>query len=132
MNSNSTKNEIRKFGIVALLFFGMLAGFALWREKSGLTIFFGVLSCLGMCFLVMPGPFRPIYDGWIKIAHFIGKIITVSILTLSYYMVITPAALLKRAFGGRPLPLKPDPNTDSYWIARKEPSQPKERFYLRY
>ncbi len=132
MNSNSTKREIRKFGIVALLFFGTLAGLALWREKTGFSIFFGVLSFLGMCFLAMPGPFRPIYNGWLKIAHFIGKIITVSILTLSYYIVITPAALLKRVFGGRPLPLKPDPDADSYWVIRKEPVQPKERFYLRY
>lgn len=132
MNSNSTKREIRKFGIVALLFFGALAGLALWRDKTGFTIFFGGLSCLGMCFLALPGPFRPIYNGWLKIAHFIGKIITVFMLTLSYYVVITPAAWLKRAIGGSPLPLKAEPDADSYWIDRKEPSQPKERFYLRY
>jgi hypothetical protein len=43
----------------------------------------------------------------------IGRVITTIILTLSYYLVITPAALIKRVFGGRPLPLKPDKNVFS-------------------
>jgi hypothetical protein len=50
----------------------------------------------------------------------IGRVITTIILTLSYYLVITPAALIKRVFGGRPLPLKPDKNVFSYWASREE------------
>ena len=55
-----------------------------------------------------------------------------SITAAVYYLVITPAALIKRLMGGRPLPLKPDKQTESYWVTRAEPSQPRERFIKRY
>ena len=74
----------------------------------------------------------PLYKGWIKVANFISKIITAVILTLAYFLVITPSGLAKRLFGGRPLPTRPDKNIESYWVPRDEPSQPKERFNKRY
>jgi hypothetical protein len=54
------------------------------------------------------------------------------ILTIFFYFVMTPAALLKRIFGGRPLPVKPDPDAETYWVTRTEPAQPKERFPKRF
>ena len=133
MNSNSTDNrEIRKFGVIALLFFGALSGLGLLTNKPIPTYLFGFLSTLGLGFILIPSLLRPVYTAWLKIAHFIGRIVTVLILTSSYYLVITPSALIKRLFGGRPLPVKPDKNVTSYWVARSEPVQPKERFIKRY
>ena len=133
MNSSLTDGkEIRRFGLIAFLFFGCLCALGLWRQKLIITSLFGVLSFLGLGFLLFPRPLMPIYKGWVKIANFIGKIITTIILTLAYYLVITPSALVKRVFGGRPLPVRPDKNIDSYWVPRDEPSQPKERFIKRY
>lgn len=133
MNSSLTdRKEIRRFGLIALLFFGCLCALGLWRQKLIITSLFGVLSFLGLGFLLFPRPLMPIYKGWIKIANFIGKIINTIILTLAYYLVITPSALVKRVLSGRPLPLRPDENMDSYWVPRDEPSQPKERFIKRY
>jgi hypothetical protein len=73
-----------------------------------------------------------VYSAWLKVGRFVGKIITGAILVLVYYVVMTPAALLKRLFGGRPLPLQPDRKASTYWVARKEPAQPKERFTKRF
>ncbi len=94
--------------------------------------FFGLLATLGLGFILLPGPLRPVHTVWLKIAHTLGRIITTLVLALAYYLVITPSALLKRIFGGRPLPLKPDRNASSYWVTRDEPAQPKERFLRRY
>ena len=133
MNSSSTnKKEIRKFGIIAFLFFGCLCALGLWRQKPVAFYLFGVLSLLGMGFILLPTLLRPVYDAWLRIAHLIGRTVTIVMLTLAYYLVITPSAVAKRIFGGRPLPLKPDPNTPSYWVERAEPAQPKERFHKRY
>lgn len=133
MNSNSTDNrEIRKFGVIALLFFGVLSGLGFLTHKPIPTYLFGFLSTLGLGFILIPSLLRPVYTAWLKIAHFIGRIVTVLMLTLAYYLVITPSALIKRLFGGRPLPVKPDKNVTSYWVARDEPVQPKERFIKRY
>ena len=133
MNSFSIKpKDIRKFGIVAFLFFGTLAALGFWRQKYILADFFGLLSLLGCGFILFPGPLTPVYKGWLKIAHFIGQCLTIVILMLSYYLVITPAALILRLLGKRPLPIKPDPEIQSYWVARPEPTQPKERFIKRF
>jgi len=133
MNSSLIDSkEIQRFGLIAFLFFGCLCALGFWRQKVIITSLFGALSLLGLGFLLFPRPLMPIYKGWLKIANFIGKIITTMILTLAYYLVITPSALVKRVFGGRPLPTRPDKNIDSYWVPRDEPSQPKERFIKRY
>ena len=131
MSSTETK-EIRIFGIVAFVFFGCLCALGFWTKKTLPIYIFGSLSTLGIGFIVLPFHLKPVYAGWLKIAHFLGKIVTTSVLTLAYFLVITPAALIKRLFGGRPLPIRPDKKITSYWIARTEPAQPKERFSKRY
>jgi hypothetical protein len=131
LNSTDTK-QIRKFGLIALIFFGVLCGLGLWMGRLAAIYIFGFLAFLGLGFILIPSPLKPIYVVWLRIANFLGKIITTLVLSLAYYLVITPSGLLKRLFGGRPLPIKPDRDTSSYWIPRTEPAQPKERFLKRY
>ena len=133
MNSNSTDSkEIRKFGIVAFFFFGSLCALGVLYNKFLPIYLFGLLSILGLGFILIPSPLRPVYRVWLKIAYVIGRIITVLILTFAYYLIMTPSAMIKRLFGGRPLPVKPDNKVSSYWVVRIEPAQPKERFLKRY
>ena len=124
--------EIRKFGAIGCVFFGTLFAVAVWRDKTLVAFFFGLLTVLSTGFVLIPVHLKPVYAGWLKIAHFIGSKLTMLILTIMFYFVITPAAVLKRIFGGRPLPVKPDPDADTYWVNRPEPAQPKERFLKRY
>jgi hypothetical protein len=131
LNSTNTR-EIRKFGLIALIFFGCLCGLGIWMNKPLPTYFFGFLSILGAGFILIPRHLTPVYTGWLKIAQFIGRVLTISILCLAYYIVITPTAIIKRFIGGRPLPVKPDKNASSYWVDRTEPAQPRERFIKRY
>jgi len=130
--SSTERNEIRKFGLVALVFFGALFGLAVWRDRTVPTVLFGLLGFLGLLFLALPGPMRPVHAGWLKVAHAIGRTITTIMLTLAYYLVMTPSAWLKRLFGGKPLPGKPDPDATTYWVTRDEPVQPRERFFKRF
>jgi hypothetical protein len=133
MNSPLTdKKQVRRFGLVAFLFFGSLCALAVWKARPLPTYLFGFLWLLGTCFLLFPGRTRPIYAGWLKVAHFIGRALTAIMLTAVYFLVITPAAFLKRLFGGRPLPLRPDKKAATYWVARQEPAQPRDRFLKRF
>jgi len=130
---NSTDNkQIRKFGLIALIFFGCLCAIGIWLEKSLPTYLFGTLSALGLGFILFPHQLRPVFAAWLRIAHFLGRVVTTVILTLAYYLVITPAALIKRIFGGTPFPIKPDKNVSSYWVTRKEAVQSKEQFSKRF
>jgi len=131
LNSTDTK-QIRQFGLIALIFFGCLCALGVWLKKPLPTYLFGTLSALGLGFILFAYQLRPVFVTWLKIAHFLGKVVTTLILTLAYYLVITPAALIKRIFGGRPLPVKPDKNVSSYWVTRKEAAQSKEQFSKRF
>ncbi|MFO7783691.1 MAG: hypothetical protein ACQET7_15080 [Thermodesulfobacteriota bacterium] len=133
MSSSWTEQkDIRKFGLIALVFFGALFSLALWRDKTIPMYLFGVLALLGLGFVVIPGPMRPVHAGWLKAAHAIGRAVTTAVLTLAYYLVITPSALLKRIFGGKPISCRIDRDASSYWVAREEPVQTKERFHKRF
>ena len=131
LNSTDTK-QIRTFGLIALIFFGCLSTLGIWYNKPVPTYLFGTLSTLGLTFILFPHQLKPVFVAWLKIAHFLGRVITTLILTLAYYLVITPAAFIKRLFGGTPLPIKPDKNVSSYWVTRKEAIQSKEQFLKRF
>ena len=129
MSLNSTDvKSIRRFGTIAFVFFGSLCVLGFWSKKPIPSFLFGFLCVLAVGFLLLPGPLKPIYDTWIKISRLLGGVMTTIMLTLAYFFIITPAGLLKRVFGGPPLPLKPDKNISSYWVTREEPAQPRERF----
>ena len=133
MNSNLIDpREIRKFGIIGTMFFSTILTVALWRDKTLGAYFFGLLTVLSIGFVLMPVKLQPIYAGWLKVAHFISAKVTILILTILFYFVITPVALVKIIFGGRPLHLDTDPDAETYWVTRFEPAQPKERFLKRY
>lgn len=133
MNSNSTDpNEVRKFGWIALIVFGSLFSLCVWLKKPYAPYVFSVLTILGAGFVIVPMRMTLVYNAWLRTAHLIGRIITTIILSLGFYLVITPAGMIKRLLGGRPLPIKPDRNAATYWVKRSEPAQPKERFIKRY
>jgi hypothetical protein len=133
MSKNSTETKkIRKFGIIAFIFFGCLGVLGLWKEKPLPTFLFGLLTAFGLSFVLLPSRLKPVYEAWLRIAHLLGRIMTTLLLSLAYYLVITPSALIKRLFGGPPLPVKPEKEASSYWVVRTEPGQPKERFVKRY
>lgn len=115
-----------------MLFFGSLCGLACWKQRPVPIGLFGLLGLLGACLLLFPSRARPLYEGWRKCAHVIGRIVTGLVLTLAYFLVITPSAWLKGVFGGRPLPVRPDRKRSSYWVEREEAAQPKERFLKRF
>ncbi len=133
MNLNSTDNKsIRKFGFVAFIFFGCLFALGLWFEKPFPICLFGPLAVLGLGFILIPGLLKPVYSVWLRIVNIISRITTAGILTLAFYLVITPTALIKRLFSGAPLPLKPDKRASSYWVVRTEPAQSRDCFIKRY
>lgn len=131
LNAKKVK-EIRKSGFIFLIFFGFLCSIGIFLKEPIPSFLFGALALIGFCFITVPSWSRPLYDLQMFIAQFMGKIVTVLILTITFYIVLTPTALIKRLFGGALLNLKPDDNLSSYWVPKSEPAQSRERFLKRY
>jgi len=66
-------------------------------KKSVPIFFFGFLTLLGLGFVVIPAPLKPVYVAWQKVAYVLGRVVTIFVLILVYYLIITPVALIKRS-----------------------------------
>ena len=119
-NIRSGKSELRKFGITLGIVFGLLGGLFLWQEKP-YYLFLFILSAFFFFFgLVLPAFLKPIHKIWMGLALVLGSIMTRVILSVLFYLVITPLGLISKLIGEDFLDLKFDRSASSYWIPRKK------------
>ena len=111
------KNSNKSFGV---LFFIVFLLIALWPLVNGdslrvwsllIAVIFLVLGLLNSKIL---NPFKKI---WIKFGEILGKVIAPLVLSIVYFIVITPIGLLLRIFGKDLLGIK-FLEKKSYWIKR--------------
>ena len=111
------KNSNKSFGV---LFFIVFLLIALWPLVNGdslrvwsllIAVIFLVLGLLNSKIL---NPFKRI---WIKFGEILGKVIAPLVLSIVYFIVITPIGLLLRIFGKDLLGIK-FLEKKSYWIKR--------------
>ena len=117
-NIKSEKSDLRKFGITIGVILLIIAGFLFWKEKESFQILltFGVTLCiLG---IAIPFILKPIYWVWMIFATILGWIMTRVILSLLFYIIVTPIGLIPRFFGKQFLELKWDKSKESYWNYR--------------
>ena len=117
-NIKSEKSDLRKFGITVGLFLIVIAGFLFWRGKESFEIL--LVSGLVLCVLgfTMPVVLNPIYWVWMILATILGWIMTRVILSLLFYVVISPIGMFSRLSGNKFIDLKWDKSKGSYWNAR--------------
>ena len=113
------KNNNKGFGI---LFFIVFLLIALWPILNGGNLRIWSLL-IGAIFLVLGlldskilNPFKKI---WIKFGELLGKVIAPLVLSIIYFIVITPIGLLLRIFGKDLLGTKLL-DKKSYWIKREK------------
>ena len=113
---SKTPIQLRKFGLTMAVPLLLLWGLAWWRNRPltadwllGFAIGFLVLA------LVYPRGLAPIEKAWMALAGVLSVVVTYIILTLTFFLVITPFGLIMRLFGADLLKLKFDRKRTSYW-----------------
>ncbi len=96
--------ELRGFGFT---FSGVAAVFALflwWRGRTAGASWF-LAAAVSFLFVgaLVPGLLRPFHGPWMKFAEILGYINTRILLSLFYFIGITPTGLLMRIFGKDPM-----------------------------
>ncbi|MFA6091906.1 MAG: SxtJ family membrane protein [Elusimicrobiota bacterium] len=115
--------RIKQFGL-GLLGFSALLAFMSWR-KGATPSAAVLLAGLGMLTLALPRAGRRIYQGWMALVYPIGACVSVLLLALLYFGVITPIGLALRIFGRDALQLRPLSAGESGWAELKLSSDPK-------
>jgi hypothetical protein len=106
----------------------VLAGFLFWRGKESFEIILVIGSALLVLGLVIPIVLKPIYWVWMILAVILGWIMTRVILSLLFFVVITPIGLFSRLFGGKFLDLEWDKSKESYWNVRTSNQRSNEEY----
>lgn len=121
MTKGPTKKELRKFAIIAVVFFGLIAFFQYRHHRETATYIFGGLSVWGLlASITFPRIIRPLHWLLTKVAHYIGWFNTRLLLGIMFYLVFTPIGLLMRIFGRDLLDQKVDRDAESYWIHKED------------
>ena len=124
-----TPAEGRKFGLTVGAAFAALGGLVLWKghvqAAYALLIAGGILAAAG---LAVPTRLGPLERAWMGMALAISKITTPVVMSVIYFIVLTPVGLLRRVVGGGSL--RRDPSEPSHWIERggSEPGDLQRQF----
>jgi Saxitoxin biosynthesis operon protein SxtJ len=114
-----TPAEGRKFGLMVGGAFLLLAAL-LWRRvhlpAAAVSGALGGVLVLGG--LAWPSQLGPVYRAWMALARAISKVTTPIFMSVIFFLVLTPAGLLVRLFGHRPL-TRPH-GAGTYWHSRPE------------
>ena len=125
------RKGLREFGLVTgaivAVLFGLFFPWLLERDwPLWPWIIFGVLAVLG---LIAPMALNPVYKIWMRFGLIMSKIMTPLIMSIVFYIVITPAGFLMKLFAKDPLARKFD-DTDSYRVpSKKAPVENLEKPY---
>lgn len=118
----STRNELRKFGFTMSAVLLLVAAFLFWKQKPSMQYLLYAGLGLGVLGLILPQLLRPFYYFWMALAVLMGFVMTRVILTLLYFGLFTPIAVLVRLLGKDLLEERWNKNVETYWS--KRPSAP--------
>jgi len=119
---------IRNFGITFFVVLGVVGGLMIYKDKSvGYAgIGFGVL------FLILglwaPITLKALYKVWMALAAVLGFFMSRVILSLLFYLVVTPTGLAMRLFGKDVLDQRWDKKAATYWKKRDSKHSDKKRY----
>jgi hypothetical protein len=108
--------EGRRFGVTLGIAFLALASVLWWRAHvmpSAIAASVGALLVLAGA--VAPGRLGRFHGAWMRFALAISKITTPVLMTIVYFVVITPTGLIRRAAGKSPIVAR---RTSTRWETR--------------
>src|SRR5664280_1347002 len=124
-NIKQSPKDLRKFGLTVGTVLLVIAFFLIWKHKPSQLYFLYIGGFLVLAGFLFPSILRPLNKVWMTLAVLLGWIMTRVILSLLFYLVITPISLIARISGKHFLDLKIDKSRASYWEKRKNvPSSP--------
>ena len=120
--------DLRKFGLMVGGVFVAICLLFFIRHKSSYPIFLGLGSTLILFGAIVPRALKWIYIPWMALAFTLGFVMSNVILTVFFFLLVTPIGLLARLFGKDFLARKLDKDAGSYWIPRAKEAETAESY----
>ena len=119
---DQSREELRKYGYTMTGALLVIGGLLYWLSKKHPHV--GLwLGGAGLAFLILalaaPVLLKPLHFLWMGITYFLGAIMSRVVLSVLFFVAVTPIAVCARLFRGDFLHQKLDPEATSYWIKRE-------------
>ena len=108
--------DLRKFGLMVGAVFVAIAIVLWFRHRPNYPFLFGIGAALIAVGAIWPRALKYIYIAWMALAFTLGFLMSNLILTLFFFLVVTPIGLLARLIGKDFLGRKLDRKATTYWI----------------
>ena len=118
-NIKETKKDLRKFGLTVGTVLILISVVLFYFEKSSAVYFIIPGAMLIIAAFVHTEILKPLNRVWMGLAIVLGFIMSRIILTILFYLVLTPIGLLAKLFGKKFMNLKCDKSTETYWEKRQ-------------
>lgn len=133
INKDPRPRDLKWFGLLMLVFGALLATVFHFAYGASLTarIILVAASLFSIIYYALPPLRRPMFIGWMCLAMPIGAVVSIVLLALTYYLVITPVGLLVRLFSHDPMTRRFDRSAATYWV-RRPPAPPADRYFRQF
>ena len=123
-----TDAQARKSALVVAAVLLGIAAWNLYRGRTTVVVVFGALGgALVVAGLLVPAAARAFHVGWMRFAVLLGHVNSRVLLTLVYYLLVTPYGVVSRLVRRDPLRRR-GAGGESYWVERKTTRQAREGF----
>jgi hypothetical protein len=123
-----TDAQARRSALVVAAVLLLIAGWNIYRGRTTVVLIFGSLgAALILAGLFVPAAARAFHLAWMRFAVALGHVNSRVLLTLVYYLVVTPYGVVTRLAGRDPLRRRGQA-AGSYWVGRKATRQAREQF----
>lgn len=127
-NIKYDKIELVKFSRVMSAAFIIIA-LILWYYEKNYFQYFIIVSVLFFVIGLFAAEYlKSVYRIWMTLAVILGWFMTRVILSILYYIVITPIGLIAKLFGKKFIEKKFDRNKATYWNIRNNKEKLKEEY----
>lgn len=109
------KKTLRETGLTMAVCLFIIVGIYYWRHQTWSWYLMLAAAIFGLLGLAAPLALKPFQKVWMTLALLMGWLMSRVILTVFFYLVITPIGFLSRLFGRKFLSLRPDDKSASYW-----------------
>ena len=121
------KYDLLQFGGLFSLFFVIL--YLIRGSAEPILLYLNpVFLLLGLFF---PQVLKPLHYIWMKLGHYLGIVSSYIALTILFFILLTPLALIRRLFHNRAIKINTNHKSESMWIERSQKSliSPKDMDY---
>lgn len=115
----SSPVELRKFSWTVGIAFLLIAAFLWWKQLAAWPVLAAIGGGLIVLGTIFPPLVRPFFYAWMSFAVVLGFVMTRVLLTIFFFLVLTPVGLFFRLIGRDALHRKIDRGAATYWIPKE-------------